>query len=358
MDKILVVSDLWIDYVSQGRSISAVRGVSFSLTPGSILGIVGESGSGKSSLGLAIMKLLPKYSETKGSIRFMESELTKIPKERMPDQRGTGMTMIFQEPMTSLNPVMRVADQLAEAINIRRERNIQRVPSAPEQLHSYDQTGDGGKAGPMQSRMGMRKSRSYISEQTRREIIQVLKTVRITDPERTSGKYPHELSGGERQRVMISIAYLLKPKLLIADEPTTALDVTTQAQILRLMLELREQIGTSIMFVSHDLLVVGQVSDRIAVMYAGEIVELATAQNVFTKPMHPYTQGLLNSIPSGYNGEGRVNPIPQPSQGEIPQLVDGCKFHTRCRQSFDRCSRDGPKLKEVEEDHYVSCHLY
>ena len=332
--------------------------MSFTLTEGGILGIVGESGSGKSSLGLAVMKLLPKYSETKGSIRFMESELTKVPKERMPDLRGTGMTMIFQEPMSSLNPVMKVADQLAEAINIRRERNIERVPSKPDQLYSYVQTGDGGAASPMQSRLGIRKSRSYISEQTRREIIQALKTVRITDPERTSGKYPHELSGGERQRVMISMAYLLKPKLLIADEPTTALDVTTQAQILRLMLELREQIGTSIMFVSHDLLVVGQISDKIAVMYAGEIVEIATTQSVFTNPMHPYTQGLLNSIPSGYKRQGRVNPIPQPSQGEIPQLINGCKFHTRCRLSLDRCSRDGPMLKEVEEDHYVSCHLY
>lgn len=352
---VLTVSDLWINYKTQGKTISAVRGVTFSLAEKVVMGVVGESGSGKSSIGLAIMRLLPKNAKTTGTVQFLGSDVTRVPKDRMPEYRGTGMTMIFQEPMTSLNPVMRIGTQLAEAITVRRER---RLGKKPNEVFSYDVASPDRTVSPVQSWFGLKRSAPSVSSLTMKEAIQALKKVRITDPERTAAKYPHELSGGERQRVMISMAYLLRPKLLVADEPTTALDVTTQAQILKLMLELRDEIGTSMIFISHDLLVVGQVADDIAVMYAGEIVEITSAKKIFEKPLHPYTQGLIKSIPTSYKNEGRVSSIQQGQQGEVPQLLKGCKFHTRCQQAFGRCSVEEPKLREVEENHYVSCHLY
>ena len=195
-ERVLDVSDLWINYKIQGKDISAVRGISFSLEEKGVLGVVGESGSGKSSLGLAIMKLLPKNAETTGTVQFLSADLSKLPKKRMPIHRGTGMTMIFQEPMTSLNPVMRVSDQLAEAVTIRRERSLGRNSNKPDQVHVYDAVSPDRSVNPLQSRFGMKRTGPSISEQTRKETIEALRTVRITDPERTAGKYPHELSGG------------------------------------------------------------------------------------------------------------------------------------------------------------------
>ncbi len=357
-ESILAVSELSIDYKTQGRLVKAVTGASFSLKEKSVMGLVGESGSGKSSIGLAIMKLLPKNAEARGAIQFAGTDIVSAKKSTMPAFRGTGMTMIFQEPMTSLNPVMRVSDQLGEAINIRMERSLRGKAGKRDEVFTLDGMSQ-ARATPARSWFGLRTSTSTLqSSRTLQEVREALKKVRITDPERTAGKYPHELSGGERQRVIIAMAYLLRPKLLIADEPTTALDVTTQAQILKLMMELRDEIGTSIFFISHDLLVVGQIADSLAVMYAGEIVEIAPTETIFANPLHPYTRGLIDSIPTGYKWEGRVSSIPQSGQGEIPQLLNGCKFHSRCKFVMNRCKVDEPKLKEVENDHLVSCHLY
>jgi peptide/nickel transport system ATP-binding protein len=356
---ILSVENLSIDYKTHGFLLNAVYSVNFTLGEKNVLGIVGESGSGKTTIGLAIMRLLPKNAQTRGTIQFEDSNVTQIRKNEVSAIRGTGITMIFQEPMTSLNPVIRVSDQLAEAITIRRERSLTKNPTKAYQLSTYSASSDGGNLSPSRSWFGTRSSNSLPKSKVMlKEIVDALKKVRISDPERTAGKYPHELSGGERQRVMIAMAYLLRPKVLIADEPTTALDVTTQAQILKLMLELRDEIGTAILLISHDLLVVGQIADKVAVMYAGELMEIAPTETIFGKPMHPYTQGLVGSIPKGYKNEGRVNPIPPSPQGEVTQMLKGCKFHSRCGFAMEKCKVSRPELREVEGNHFVACYLY
>jgi peptide/nickel transport system ATP-binding protein len=358
---VLSVENLSIDYKTQGIMLSAVYSVSFGLEERNVLGIVGESGSGKTTIGLAIMRLLPKNAQTRGVIQFEDTNVTQIRQSDASTIRGTGITMIFQEPMTSLNPVMRVSDQLAEAITIRRERSLTKNPTKAYELSTYSAASEGDNLSPSRARFGLSSSSTNSPPKSKvmlKEVVDALRKVRISDPERTASKYPHELSGGERQRVMIAMAYLLRPKVLIADEPTTALDVTTQAQILKLMMELRDEIGTAILLISHDLLVVGQIADKVAVMYAGEVMEIALTSDIFAKPMHPYTQGLVGSIPKGYKGEGRVNPIPPSPQGEVPQMLKGCKFHSRCSFAMEKCRVSKPELREVESNHYVACYLY
>ena len=363
---VLTVSDLKIDYKSQGRLINAVNGVSFSIREKTILGIVGESGSGKSSVGLAIMRLLPRNGKSSGSIAFEGTDLASIKDKSISKYRGTGMTMIFQEPMTSLNPVMTVGDQLTEALTVKMARRL-KYPSSGPYSYAPSKNGDApsftnpSSASVFQSRFGFSRHGSASAEEAQarapQQVLNALRKVRLTDPVRTARKYPHQLSGGERQRVMIAMAYILEPRLLIADEPTTALDVTTQAQVLKLMLELRSDLGTSILFISHDLLVVAQVSDEIAVMYAGDFVEKADTQELFTNPLHPYTKGLMESIPKTYKGEGRLSPIPGSYSGGS-ENISACKFRARCKFAFPRCSSEEPKLLEKSSGHYVACHLY
>jgi len=240
-------------------AVSAVRDVSFSIGAGEALGLVGESGSGKSVTSLAIMGLLPLQSRVRGSIRFAGDELLTASQGKMRELRGQAITMIFQEPMTALNPLMRVGDQVAEAV------------LAHERVNG---------------------------KEAWQRAVAALNEVSIPDPERRAGDYPHQLSGGQRQRVMIAMAIVNRPQLLIADEPTTALDVTVQAQILDLLRHLREKFLLSMLFISHDLGVVSQVSDRVAVMYRGQILESGSAQQVFTSPAHEYTRGLLHAIPT------------------------------------------------------------
>jgi ABC-type dipeptide/oligopeptide/nickel transport system ATPase component len=239
--------------------VTAIEEVSFSIGHGEVLGLVGESGSGKSVTSLAIMRLLIPTATVQGSIRFEDAELTTAANQTMRQIRGRRISMIFQEPMTALNPVMRIGDQVAEAV----------LAHSP-----------------------VRKSEAWA------RAVEALRTVAIPEPDRRARDYPHQLSGGQRQRVMIAMAIVNKPKLLIADEPTTALDVTVQAQILALLGELREKFGLAMLFISHDLAVVSQVSDRVAVMYAGQIVEIGAARELFRNPLHKYTQGLLNSVPT------------------------------------------------------------
>ncbi|MDG6913976.1 MAG: ABC transporter ATP-binding protein [Nitrososphaerota archaeon] len=343
MTDALRVSDLWVDYRTKGTWASAVRGVDLTVGEGEVIGVVGESGSGKSSLSLAIMKLLPANARARGRVEILGKDVVGLPANEAHRYRGAGMTMIFQEPMTSLNPVMRVSNQLSEAVTSRGEHYKLGVFRA-------DSIAVPGGRDP---RFAMGSERSVPPS---KEAVEALRQVRISDPERTASKYPHELSGGERQRVMIAMSFLLRPRVLVADEPTTALDVTTQAQVLSLLLGLSRE-GTSILFVSHDILVVGQVARRVAVMYAGEVVELGPTEAVLKNPLHPYTKGLIGSIPSGFKGERRIEQIPG-SPPDILRLPSGCRFNPRCKFAMERCRSEETSLKEMEKDHFVACHLY
>lgn len=317
---LLEVKDLSISFpVRQGSlltTVDAVRQVSFSIGEREVLGLVGESGSGKSITSLAIMRLLPPQADVRGEIRFEGQNLSSLTQEEVRRLRGQKIAIIFQEPMTALNPVMRIGDQVAEAV--------------------------------------LAHSRISKSEAWRRAV-EALRTVAIPEPDRRARDYPHQLSGGQRQRVMIAMAIANRPKLLIADEPTTALDVTVQAQILELLAELRQNFGLAMLFISHDLAVVAQVSHRVAVMYAGQVVETGPAQVVFKHPMHPYTQGLINSAPSLTTI--RTQPL-QTIEGTVPPisgLPPGCAFEPRCRSRLAECQQIRPELIEKSPGHWVRC---
>jgi oligopeptide/dipeptide ABC transporter ATP-binding protein len=301
----LTVTDLHTRFHTDAGIARAVDGVSFDVGAGEVLGIVGESGCGKSVTALSILRLVP---EPPGeivpgsSIRFHDRELLALSEREMRAIRGNDIAMIFQEPMTSLNPVFTVGDQIAEAIRLHRGR-----------------------------------SRSA----ARREAVTLLRLVGIPDPEQRAAGYPHQLSGGQRQRVMIAIALSCEPALLIADEPTTALDVTIQAQILALLAELRARLGMAMILITHDLGVVAGTCDRVAVMYAGRIVEEAPATRIFDDPRHPYTQGLLRSIPRLDRRAERLAVIP----GAVPSATHwpaGCRFRDRCGHAWERCAAEPP----------------
>ncbi|MGB9255036.1 MAG: ABC transporter ATP-binding protein, partial [Candidatus Korobacteraceae bacterium] len=280
MPPLLDVRKLSIEFATAQGVVSAVRDVSFHIDAAEVLGLVGESGSGKSVTALAILRLLPPQARIHGSIRFRDDNLLQIPEPQMRHIRGAGISMIFQEPMTALNPVMRVGDQIAEAVLAHASGN--------------------GRVS---------KSDAW------RLAVDSLRTVAIADADRRARDYPHQLSGGQRQRVMIAMAVVNRPALLIADEPTTALDVTIQAQVLDLLAELREEFSLAMLFISHDLAVVSQISHRIGVMYAGSVVEMGMARDVFLHPMHPYTRGLLNSVPTLRSD--RAKPL-QTIEGSVP----------------------------------------
>jgi len=315
------------------------------------LAIVGESGCGKSTLGLSIIGLRPRDTAnvTGGSVSYKGTDLVKLDSNKIREYRGTEIAMIFQEPLTSLSPVYKVGDQIAEAIMIRELRKKgHKVDSDVMQKVYTKQT-------PKISRMP-RMSRK-ISSELREQVIEYLKLVRIGDADQVIDRYPFELSGGMTQRVMIAMALSQEPALLIADEPTTALDVTTQAQVLKLMKELMEKVETSILLVTHDLAVASQVADRVIVMYAGEIAENADVYNLFAKPLHPYTNGLLACVPKGYKDTEELTPI----SGSLPDLRNpptGCRYAPRCPRVMDVCTANRPRLTSREENRSVSCFLY
>ena len=339
-------------YSTVAGDVKALNGVSLAIEPEEVVGIVGESGSGKSTLGLSITRLIPSPPALypSGRVDYKGIDLLRVPTDMMKYIRGTEVSMIFQEPLASLNPVMSVGDQLAEAIKVRESRVSS--TSDPEafrlavESRSVSKLVDRDRAAHM--------SKESIVE----EGIQALKMVRITDPERVYRRFPYELSGGMRQRVMIAMALSEKPSLLIADEPTSALDVTTQAEILKLIKDLIHEVHTSVMFVTHDLAIVGHIADRVAVMYAGEIVEEAPTDELLTNPKHPYTRGLISSFPSGYKNSPAIQPIP----GMVPDLrtpPSGCKFHPRCPYAFEPCAGQVPVWTETgTAGHGVACHLY
>jgi peptide/nickel transport system ATP-binding protein len=314
---LLTVEDLRVVFEGdRGTVTEAVAGVSFSLIPGRTLGIVGESGCGKSVTALSIMRLLPKAgTRVSGSVVFEGRELASLPERQMQDLRGNRLAMIFQEPMTSLNPSFTIGDQIGEVLS---------------------------------------RHRGLSASAARRAAIDMLERVRMPSPHMRVDEYPHKLSGGMRQRVMIAMALACAPTLLIADEPTTALDVTIQAQILDLLRKLREETGTAIVLITHDLGVVAETCDDVAVMYAGEIVELAPAQALFAAPQHPYTVGLLGSIPLISATRERLLTI----SGSVPTLsgrFTGCRFAARCPFADAHCRAQTPPLAAVGASHLSRC---
>ena len=333
----LEVVDLTVEFATPQGWVTAARDVSLEIAAGEVLGLVGESGSGKSVTAMAILRLLPAQARILGKIRFRGQDLLAIPEPQMRPIRGAGISMIFQEPMTALNPVMRVGDQIAEAV--------------------LAHAGDSGAKAPEKSPpldAGL-KARSFTKAEAWRLAVEALRTVAIAQPERRARDYPHQLSGGQRQRVMIAMAVVNRPSLLIADEPTTALDVTIQAQVLDLLSELRERFSLAMLFISHDLAVVSQVSHRIGVMYAGSLVEMGTATEVFAHPVHPYTRGLLHSVPT-LRSE-RSQPLPT-IEGTVPAMTalpPGCAFERRCSWRIANCSVAFPPLVEVAPGHLARC---
>jgi len=308
------------DSLTDSTSLVAVRDLSFTIAPREVLGLVGESGSGKSLTSLAVMGLLPPQARASGGIRFGSNgdrqTLEQLSDEEMRRLRGSRMAMIFQEPMTALNPVMRIGEQVAEAVT---------AHQAVSKKEAWDRA------------------------------VNALQEVAIPDPTRLARDYPHQLSGGMRQRVMIAMAIVNRPQLLIADEPTTALDVTIQAQILDLLGELREKFGLAMLLISHDLAVVSQVSDRVAVMYLGNLVELGTKGDVFQDPAHPYTRGLLRAVPSLKTDRGQ--PL-KTIEGTVPPLhqpLPGCPFEPRCDIRIAECRLNLPALVEVRSGHWARC---
>jgi oligopeptide/dipeptide ABC transporter ATP-binding protein len=378
---LLEVRRLTIEFPVQDRArtrnspflLTAVRDLSFSIEPGEVLGLVGESGSGKSVTALAVMRLLPPQARVSGEVFFTENgsrrSLPELPDDSMRQLRGSRIAMIFQEPMTALNPLMRVGDQIAEAVLAHN-----RVPTEIRQKIREEIRHGNRKpweewygATPLWFRLlglplailfgGFRYTRPVcIPRKKAYELaIQAMTDVAIPDPAHRVHDYPHQLSGGMRQRVMIAMAIVNRPQLLIADEPTTALDVTIQAQILELLAELRARFGLAMLSISHDLAVVSQVADRVAVMYAGNVVELGAKRDIFQAPAHPYTRGLLHAVPDLKTD--RTRPL-ETIEGAVPTLhlmPPGCPFEPRCEFRAPECTRALPPLVEIAPGHSVRC---
>ena len=347
----LRVKDLSVSYLTGRGALTAVDGVSVDFTKGKIYALVGESGCGKTTLGLAIPRLLPenqiRYS---GRIEFNGLNVLELEEKELEDVRGSGFATIFQEPMTSLNPVYRVGDQIAEELLVKSKRNT-----------AYDERPPLERPTPAKRLFGVGVDMAFGYRKRLLEfypqVYDLLREVWIPDPERVANMYPHELSGGMKQRVMIAIALAGKPSFLVADEPTTALDLTTQAQILRVIKRINEQYGMGVLLITHDLGVVAAVADYAMVMYAGRMVELAPTQELIENALHPYTQGLLASFPTGRKDQITLHTI----AGSVPPLGSyppGCSFHPRCPKAFAKCPTAIPESIEVSKGHVVSCFLY
>ncbi len=317
-EPLLEVKDLQTHFFTDDGVVRAVDGVSYALNAGETLAVVGESGSGKSVTSLSILRLVatPPGRIVGGSVRFRGRDLLQLSQDEMRGIRGKEISMIFQEPMTSLNPVYTCGDQIAEVVELHEKAN---------------------------------------KATARARAIEMLRLVGIPSPEQRVDEYPHQMSGGMRQRVMIAMALACRPAILIADEPTTALDVTIQAQILELLQKLQAEFGMAVLLITHDLGVVAETADHVAVMYAGQVVEYCDVRSAFQRTRHPYTAGLLASLPKlgGVSETLRVIPGNVPNPVRFPQ---GCRFHPRCALAQDRCRRELPALRAIEEGHLVRCH--
>ncbi|NVM19640.1 MAG: ABC transporter ATP-binding protein [Candidatus Lokiarchaeota archaeon] len=329
---ILNVKDLTTYFYTEEGVVRAVEDVSFKIYEGEVLGLVGETGCGKSVTALSIVQLIrPPGKREKGDIVFSGENLSLKSESEMLKYRGKEITMIFQDPLNSLNPVFKVGKQISEVflLHMENEMLVETSKFPDKSLYSI----------------------------TREWSIALLKDLNIPVPEVIFDRYPHELSGGMRQRVQIAMGLACRPKLLIADEPTTALDVTIQNQILKLMKELRKKYNTSILYITHDLGLISKMCDRVAVMYSGSIVEYGDIKKILISPYHPYTRGLIASVPIVGKKQIRLDVI----RGVVPNLIyppSGCRFHPRCKYCFDPCDSIVPKQNEVDKDYFVACHLY
>ena len=318
---VLQVKDLQTTFFTDSGKIPAVDHIDFHLSEGEILGIVGESGCGKSVTSLSIMGLVPQPpgKVVGGEILFEDKDLLTMNEKQMRQIRGNDIAMIFQEPMTSLNPLFSIGNQMTEAVLIH--------------------------------------EKGWSKKKASKKAIEMLKLVGLPRAEEMMRDYPHQLSGGMRQRVMIAMALVCDPKVLIADEPTTALDVTIQAQILKLMKELNTRLNTAVLLITHDLGVVAETCERVVVMYSGQIIEEALSSEIFENPQHPYTKGLIQSVPDMRYKKDRLYSI----AGNVPRpgtIKQGCRFAARCEFAFDRCLQENPELYETSNEHKVRCFLY
>ena len=319
----LLVKNLKVSFSTSKKELIAVRGISYQLNQGEILALVGESACGKTVSALSILRLIqePPGKIVSGEILFAGKDLLKLKKKELQDRRGKGIAMIFQDPMTSLNPVLTIGEQIIETLL---------------------------------------RHTSLSRKKAREKSFRLLEQVEIPSPEQKLDQYPHQLSGGMRQRIMIAMALSCSPRILIADEPTTALDVLIQAQILSLLKKIKNDTQMSILLITHDLGVVAEVAERVMVMYAGEIVESGSVNDLFRSPLHPYTIGLMESIPTLESTQQKLSKLKEIS-GTVPSLSQvpfGCPFHPRCSAAETRCKTDKPKLKKISQTHSVSCWLH
>ena len=319
----LLVKNLKVSFSTSKKELIAVRGISYQLNQGEILALVGESGCGKTVSALSILRLIqePPGKIVSGEILFAGKDLLKLKKKELQDRRGKDIAMIFQDPMTSLNPVITIGEQIIETLL---------------------------------------RHTSLSRKKAREKSFRLLEQVEIPSPKQKLDQYPHQLSGGMRQRVMIAMALSCSPRILIADEPTTALDVLIQAQILSLLKKIKNDTQMSILLITHDLGVVAEVAERVMVMYAGEIVESGSVNDLFRSPLHPYTIGLMESIPTLESTQQKLSKLKEIS-GTVPSLSQvpfGCPFHPRCSTAETRCKTDKPKLKKISQTHSVSCWLH
>ncbi|MHA2036884.1 MAG: ABC transporter ATP-binding protein, partial [Promethearchaeota archaeon] len=375
--KLLEVKNLTTFFFTEEGIVKAVDGVSFDIYEDEVLGLVGETGCGKSVTALSILQLVRSPGKIlNGSIHFQGQDLLDLSEKEMRQFRGNNITMIFQDPLNSLNPVISVGDQVSEVFYLHREtelkqeldrRQLNRRNKIDErkklqaELNNEDMNFSEEEKTEIQLKIDSLKKETVhtptLKDVARDRSAGIINEVGIPDAEGILKRYPHELSGGMRQRVMIAMALSCNPALLIADEPTTALDVTIQAQILDLMKDLKKRFNTSILMITHDLGIIAEICDRIAVMYSGNIVEYATADELFKKPKHPYTQGLMGAIPSIEKRDQELTTI----RGMVPNLIyppSGCRFHPRCDYRLKICDKVKPSLIEIGERYFIACHLF
>ncbi len=359
---ILEVQNLRVNFHTYRGEVKALNGVNLKLYEREVLSLVGESGCGKSVTALTILGLLPENAYIiGGEIDFKGEDILKKSKDAVREMRVSEIATVFQDPMTFLNPVLTMHDQLEEVFMLdenalKKAVAAQRAKGKPITYSEFlSQKSKQGNEKNINS--DLKISGGDVKKMARHLCIEILGVVKLADPDRVLKEYPFELSGGMRQRCMIAMALARRPSIFVADEITTALDVTVQAQILHLLRELRDTIDASTIMITHDLAVAAEIADRIAVMYAGEVAEVSSTREVFRSPLHPYTQLLMKSIPNVKKPTASLKTIP----GTVPDMIDppsGCRFHPRCPFAMHICTKESPRLEEVERDHHVACYLY
>ena len=375
--KLLEVKNLTTYFFTEEGVVKAVDGVSFDIYENEVLGLVGETGCGKSVTALSILRLVRAPGKImRGEIKYKGTNLLTLDKNEIRAHRGSNITMIFQDPLNSLNPVISVGKQISEVFALhqnneikkfRDERNLERKEKLKEKKLLSKKLKESDDRLSEEEKEKLRRSikeikKKYNNPATLKDVLNevsanIISEVGIADSHEILKRYPHELSGGMRQRIMIAMALSCNPSLLIADEPTTALDVTIQAQILDLMKELKSKFKTSLLLITHDLGIIAEMCDRVAVMYSGNIVEYASAIDLFSNPRHPYTQGLIAAIPSIEKRDQKLRVI----RGMVPNLIyppSGCRFHPRCDERMEICDKVKPKLNEIGDKYFVACHLF